>query len=205
MIKKYCCGSLFTNTYLILKGSDAVIVDPGLGFEEFAQEINETYNVIGILLTHGHIDHISSIGEFSCPIYLSKLESDFLKDSTLSLASLFRMKHNFSYNDLDVHLLDFDAEFIIGEMEFKMISTPGHTIGSVCYLYRDNLFSGDTLFFGSQGRTDFPTGNEIKMRESLRKIMMTCNDNVKVYPGHDEKTTIKQERQTNSFVIKAMK
>ena len=84
--------------------------------------------------------------------------------------------------------------------KFKVTHTPGHTRGSVCYSYGNKLLSGDTLFNMSAGRTDFPTGNPKDMRNSLNKIINNFNDNVDVYPGHENKTTIKNERKNNIFI-----
>lgn len=205
MIKNYCCGPFLTNTYLVTKGEDAVVIDPGLGFEIHAQEIINTYNVVGVLLTHGHLDHMDAIGKFKCPIYINKDELSFLQDESKALYPLMRLHRSYNLQDLEIKCVSDGDVIDFGSMKFKVIHTPGHTIGSSCYLFYDKLFSGDTLFCLSQGRTDFPTGSEKMMKESLKKIMKLCHDNTIVYPGHNEKTTIKFERQNNMFVINALK
>ena len=205
MIKKYTSGAFFTNTYLVIEGQKCVIVDPGLGFDSYAQEIKSSYEIMAILITHGHMDHIDSIGLFSCPIYINKDEEKFLVDDTLSLYKIYGKKRTFDVNSLDIHYFNDGGIINIGDMSFKVITTPGHTKGSSCFLYKNCLFSGDTLFQCSMGRTDFPTGSEKDMRASLRKIVNEVNDNVVVYPGHGEKTTIKFERQNNPYVINAIK
>ena len=83
---------------------------------------------------------------------------------------------------------------------FKVIHTPGHTEGSCCFMYYNNLFSGDTLFSSSIGRVDFPGGSMRKMKESLQKIIKLCSDDTVVYPGHDAKTTLKDEKKYNMYL-----
>lgn len=205
MVKKYTSGAFFTNTYLVIEGQKCVIVDPGLGFNSYAQEIKDSYDIMAILITHGHMDHIDSIGLFNCPIYINKDEANFLSDDTLSLYKIYGKKRSFDLSKLDIHYFSDGDTINIGDMSFKAFSTPGHTKGSACFLYKNFLFSGDTLFQYSMGRTDFPTGSERDMKASLKKIINEINDNVIVYPGHGEKTTIKFERQNNPYVLNAIK
>ena len=106
----------------------------------------------------------------------------------------------FKENDLDIRTVeDMDEIDLIG-YKFKVLHTPGHTRGSVCYSYSNKVLSGDTLFNHSCGRCDFPTGDSLKMHQSLKRIISTYNDNFDVYPGHDCKTTIKNERQNNPYL-----
>lgn len=200
MIEKIVTGSFLTNTYLISKDGKCVIVDPGLNFSLAAEKIKQSYEVVAILLTHGHIDHIDGIRFFDCPIYIHEDERQFLFDDSLSLYSMMGQKIPFDANKLDLKFVkDQDEVSFIG-YTFKVMHTPGHTRGSVCYLYGSKLLSGDTLFKGSAGRTDFPTGNALDLRRSLSKIISFCSDSTDVYPGHDDKTTIKYERKNNIFI-----
>ena len=93
-----------------------------------------------------------------------------------------------------------DVLNLIG-FEFKVIHTPGHTRGSVCYLYKNKLLSGDTLFKNSCGRTDFPTGSPSDMRKSLKRIVSEFSDMIDVYPGHEGKTKIKDEKKNNPYIL----
>jgi glyoxylase-like metal-dependent hydrolase (beta-lactamase superfamily II) len=200
MIEKIVKGVFFTNTYIISKENKCIIVDPGLGFEGAANEIKAKFEVEAILITHGHIDHIDGIRYFDCPIYIHKDDEANLYDSDLSLYSMMRMKTPFKKGNLNIITVYDGYEFELLDYKFKVLHTPGHTRGSVCYSYSSKVLSGDTLFKASCGRTDFPTGNPGNMRTSLKKIINTYPDNYSVYPGHDEKTTIKDEKKYNPYI-----
>ncbi len=191
-------GDFFENTYLINNGLDAILVDPGEGIREYLEEIKK-YNIKAILLTHGHIDHIDGIKYFlNTDIYIYKDEAEFLDSKSLSLYEAFGKLKPFNKDNLKIHLLE---EGIINLLGFKIevIHTPGHTKGSCCYLFNDNiLFSGDTLFQVSVGRTDFPTGSMSELNNSLEKLKK-LDDTVKVYPGHGAETTIGFEKKYNPY------
>lgn len=200
MVEKIITGSFFTNTYIISKGTECVIVDPGLDFEKKALELQKKYEVKAILLTHGHMDHIDGIRYFQVPVYIHAQEEEFLYDASLSLYRMVSLSSPYRKGDLEVvHVTDGMEFELLGE-RFTVFHTPGHTRGSVCYSYRNKLFSGDTLFHLSAGRTDFPTGNPKELRESLQRIIKLFPDSTDVYPGHDEKTTIHLERKYNPFL-----
>ena len=200
MIEKIVTGSFFTNSYVISNGSDCVVVDPGLNYSEAANTIKSKYNVKAILITHGHMDHIDGIKYFDVPVYIHELDKDFLFDASLSLYNMFRLPTPYKKGDLNIITVKDGDEFELIGFKFKVTHTPGHTRGSVCYSYGNKLLSGDTLFNMSAGRTDFPTGNPKDMRNSLNKIINNFSDNVDVYPGHENKTTIKNERKNNMFI-----
>ncbi len=200
MIEKIVTGSFFTNSYVISNGEDCVVVDPGLNYSDAANMIKSKYNVKAILITHGHMDHIDGIRYFDVPVYIHELDKDFLFDSSLSLYNMFRINSPYKKGDLNIITVKDKDELDLIGYTFKVMHTPGHTRGSVCYSYGNKLLSGDTLFNMSAGRTDFPTGNSKDMRLSLNKIINNFNDNVDVYPGHEGKTTIKNERKNNIFI-----
>lgn len=202
MIEKIICGGFETNTYIISNEGKCVIVDPGLDFLEYSLSIKNKYEVEAILITHGHIDHIDGMKYFpSVPIYIHEYDEEFIYDSRLSLYAWMSLKTPYRKNTLNIKTVkDNDILNLIG-FEFKVIHTPGHTRGSVCYLYKNKLLSGDTLFKNSCGRTDFPTGNPSDMKRSLNKIIACCGDMVDVYPGHDEKTKIKDEKKNNPYIL----
>ena len=198
-IKKFVVGDFETNTYLITKGDKAVVVDPGLDICSVFESI-QNYQVEAVLITHAHIDHIDGIGFFDAPIYILEADKMGLEDYTYSLYEMCYAKPSFNYQDLDVRVVNDLDEIKLPSFNFKVIATPGHTKGSCCYLYYNNLFSGDTLFKSSCGRTDFPGGDCLSMRKSLKRLITTLSDDVVVYPGHDDKTTIKHERQNNLYI-----
>ncbi len=199
MIKKIESNDIINmNVYLIIDENNAFIVDPGGNYNEIEKTIKElNLNVLGILLTHAHIDHTFLINKFNCPIYLHEKEVEILKYSNLSLYDSFSLDMPFNYKDLNIIKLKDNDEIKLNDKIIKVIHTPGHTKGSVCYLFNNKLFSGDTLFRLSCGRCDLPTGSEIDMAHSLVKLIDNLDSNIKVYPGHDETSTIGFEKENN--------
>ena len=201
MIEKFTTGSFFTNSYIISnEKNECIIVDPGLNYRKVAEYIKEKYIPKAILITHGHVDHIDGINYFlDLPIYISEKEIDSFYDTYESLYDMVGRINPFNEGMLDIRKLrDGDIINLIG-YEIKVIETPGHTNGSICFLIGNDLFSGDTLFNESIGRTDFPNGDYKKMEISLKKLM-ELNDDINVYPGHNEKTTIGYEKYHNPFL-----
>lgn len=194
MIQKY---EFFSNSYLVTNGQEAVLIDAGLP-TRVIDDIRKKYSLKAVFLTHGHFDHIEGLKDLmDVDIYIHRDEEEFLYNSNLNLYG--NMDHYiFKKGDLKIHsVLDNDIIKIIG-YEFLVIHTPGHTRGSVCYKLDDNLFTGDTLFNLSIGRTDFPTGDYQIMKESLKKLK-NLNEDLKVYPGHEENTTLFFEIKNNHF------
>ncbi|MCR5321806.1 MAG: MBL fold metallo-hydrolase [Lachnospiraceae bacterium] len=202
-------GALGTNCYVVYNDGETgalkncVIIDPG----DDAKKINnmiisEELNPSAILLTHGHFDHIGAVRELlekypGIKVYAGKNENALLQDPELNLTGRIRRPLTINAD----RLLEGNEVFNEAGMRFKVISTPGHTVGSVCYLAEAEnvLFSGDTLFQGSMGRTDFPTGDEERIFESLRMLAL-LPDETTVYPGHGAKTSIGEEKRHNPFM-----
>lgn len=201
-IGKMVLGMVETNSYIIYddETKNAVVVDPAKkGIVEKLSENGLT--IAGVILTHGHFDHIMGVheisGETGAKVYAYKEEDALLKDSHLNASDDIRRPYTVEANVL----LEDGEEFSIAGIDFKVISTPGHTAGSCCY-YIDKmkwLISGDTLFAGSVGRSDLPTGDERKIIESVHMLIDSFDEDVKVYPGHGESTTIGRERSCNPF------
>ena len=187
------------NCYIIKNKNFTAVIDPGIYYEKAVLELKKADNAY-ILLTHCHFDHILGVKkikeETNATIFISEPDKDGLKDSRLSLASEVRQ----AQHSVEADELIYNNTLIpFYDTDIKVISTPGHTKGSVCFLIKDKLFSGDTLFSGSIGRTDFPTGDYGEIKESLKKLTK-LNENIVVYPGHGEATTIKDEKNFNPFL-----
>lgn len=153
-----------------------------------------------ILLTHGHFDHIAGVKgikeQTGARAVISREDSPMLSSSKESLAAFCGAQQN--NTDADILVGDGDT-ITLGESVIKVISTPGHTKGGLCYICDDKIFTGDTLFFCSCGRTDFPGGSSDEMIKSLRKIA-ALEGNFKVYPGHDRVSALDFERANNPYM-----
>ena len=206
-IETFIVGHIATNCYIITDTATnrRAVVDPGYKSAELTNRIKElgTDTFDYILLTHGHFDHIwfaSGIRELTgAKIVISEDDAPFLTDGSLNLSANFGLR-NISDLSADVTLKDGD-HLMLGNTCIKFIRTPGHTIGSGCYVsFEDKIvFSGDTLFKLSMGRTDFVTGNEAEIMKSLNRLASLEGD-FDVLPGHGDKTTLDYERKNNPYV-----
>lgn len=205
-VKTFSVGQLCTNCYIISSEQSAVIIDPGFMTEKLRQQVEQNSNIIkGILLTHGHVDHISAVAQVKeltdAPIAIHKADSEALFDAEKSLCTM--LNDMYSQPNLSQQpeiLLEGGETLKFGDIEVKVIHTPGHTDGGVCFLIDNLLFSGDTLFCGSIGRTDFPTGDYNKMMKSLHELSALDNDYF-VYPGHGTPTTLENEKRNNPYMV----
>ena len=203
-MKIFTNGPFFENTYLLDDGYNAVLIDPGEGIDKYLDEIKK-YNVVAILLTHAHVDHIDGIKYFDCPIYLNKKEEIVLKNNDYNLYNAFNKKMGFNTNKLNLVLLNDEDTFELIGRTFKIIETSGHTIGSSVYLVDDKImFSGDTLFQVGVGRTDFPTGSYKDLNASLAKLAK-MDKSVKIYPGHGVETSLEFELKYNEYLKDTLK
>ena len=200
-IKRFISGMVETNSYIFIdENNNCVIVDPDGSESQFINFVKENeLNLLCILLTHGHIDHIGAVEgikkEFDMDVLAGELEQQVLKDPYLNASLMFGAKTSL---EADRYLKD--GEIVnAGSMSFKVMLTPGHTCGSVCYLIEDIIVSGDTLFEGSCGRADLPTGDWNTIVESLMKLKALKGD-YRVLPGHGPATTLDKERRTNMFM-----
>jgi len=192
------------NTYIINEKRECFIIDPGTNFDEIVKYIDgKEFVVLGVLLTHGHFDHIFSLNDlvkkYNAPIYIHKNERDFLFDSNLNLSSMTYKRFVLKDKEL-VTTVSGNDKIKLGYESIKVVETPGHTRGGVCYHYKNYLFSGDTLFKGSVGRTDLPTSNKAAIERSVNMLVTKFRDNTVVYPGHGHFTTILSEKLDNPFV-----
>ena len=204
-IKVLRLGLIRTNCYLVSTDKAAIVIDPGFisnETEDFLKE-NEGKERL-ILLTHNHFDHIGAVEEVKAltgaPIAISKEDEIGLYDDNYRLSNLVDGRYGYANKDLraDVYLNDGDV-LKFGDEELKVISTPGHTPGGVSLMVGKYLFSGDTLFASSIGRTDFLGGNFDVLKESLKKLL-ALPDETLVYPGHGPITTIGEEKRNNPYI-----
>jgi len=192
----------YCNCYGILTDKAAIVVDPGKFTNEIALFLKENAQKKRlILITHAHYDHIGGAAqlrrETGVKIAIGKNEEFALSDPKTNLSGYFATPiapFNADYT------IDDEEEFTVGDVTVKAFEMPGHTVGGMCYLINDTLFSGDMLFYETVGRIDLPGGNLDDMKQSLDRIMWLFDDNTKVYSGHGETTTIGHERKYNPYL-----
>jgi len=194
-------GPLRVNTYFLVNEdtNEAIVIDSGENYKK----IKLTEQTLGIkikavLLTHAHFDHAGNAKQLQndgAKVYISKKDFNKLLNEE-NLASDFGRK--FEYVTADFTFED-NQELDICGIKIKTILTPGHTDGSACFIVNNMLFTGDTLFLESVGRTDFISGNRDDLVESVKKLF-SLNGEYLVYPGHEEFTTLDHERKYNTFV-----
>jgi glyoxylase-like metal-dependent hydrolase (beta-lactamase superfamily II) len=198
-------GSYMSNCYIVAsdKTKEAVIIDPGAEFNRIDSEIVELgVKPKMILLTHAHGDHIGAVLEFvekyNIPVYIHEDDAKALVDSDINLTKvLFRKEVTINP---DVKLKDGD-KIVLGDLEFEIIHTPGHTLGGISIKVENIMMTGDTLFNKSIGRTDFPGGSFDQIIDSIKNKIFKYDDETIVYPGHNAPTTIESEKLSNPFVI----
>ena len=205
-IGKIVMGSVQTNCYFVYKENDnkIIVVDPADRGEYLYNAFKEAgLEVAAILLTHAHFDHIwgcNKLRELSgVQVFALEDEKELCESAKLNVSEDVGRPYTVT---VDWYLRD-GEKITIEDMEFKVIATPGHTQGSCCYYFeKDNLLiSGDTLFEGSVGRTDLPTGNGPTLSRSLKEKLMVLPDETLVFPGHGNSTTIGDEKKYNPFCI----
>lgn len=201
-IMKLVVGQLQENCFILFdENKDAFVVDPGGSSENIIEAIEKnSLNIKYILLTHGHFDHVGAVAalveKYKAPVYLSKKDRAFLESPKEVRASAFGMQIEAA--DVDVFVKDGD-EIPFSGGTINVIETPGHTLGSVCYLFENYLFAGDTLFNGSIGRTDFPESDHSLMVESLKKLKK-LDDEIYVLSGHGPESQMSYEKMTNPYL-----
>lgn len=201
-IKRLQLGELGTNCYIVSGEDFALVIDPADVSEElisFVYEEKDKQNKY-ILLTHCHIDHILGVERvkeiWDCPIVIGEKEAISLQTPSENLSTyIFGKEYS-----LKADLLVKNGDIItLGSKEISVLETSGHTKGSVCYILEDNMFSGDTLFKGTIGRTDFPTSNIEEMAKTLEMLSKMEKD-YNLYPGHDDATTLFREKKFNQYM-----
>jgi glyoxylase-like metal-dependent hydrolase (beta-lactamase superfamily II) len=197
------------NTYVLSNETATLVIDPGYNQDEILAVIRELGKpVVAILLTHAHYDHIMSVEavrtETGAPVYVSELEADWLYTPTLNLSGLPR--HQDGLPDVVVnaaeHTFTIGKTYEMAGFVFTVLATPGHSQGGVSFVFEKEhvVFTGDVLFSGSIGRTDFNTGDLDTLKETIRTQLFTLESYYRVLPGHGTQTTIGTEKKHNPFV-----
>lgn len=198
-------GMVGTNCYLLcnMDIKECVLIDPADSQDEISRMIDESgCSLKGILLTHGHFDHIMAADairdKYGVKVYASCDEKNTLEQPHINLGEAYGLKLSVK---ADVWHKDGEILKLAG-FDIEALHTPGHTEGGSCYYIREIgvLFSGDTLFCGSVGRTDFPGGSMSEIVRSIKEKVMVLPDDTKVYPGHGEGTSVGYERENNPFL-----
>lgn len=204
-VLRYIVGPVCTNCYLLVnhKTGELLVVDPGDQAQLIEKQIEKTgAKPVAVLLTHGHFDHAGAAEEladkYQISIYAHEAEKETLEDPGLNLCGMIG-EHKVYHADIFVK----DEEVLnLAGFSIRVFFTPGHTIGGCCYYIADEkiLFSGDTLFQESVGRTDFPRGSASDLIRAIREKLMPLPNDVTVYTGHDESTLIGYERMHNPYL-----
>lgn len=202
-IHKLQLGELRANSYIAETGQGrCVAVDIGGDSKLLLNFLAmKKLKLTKILLTHGHFDHMGGVAEVAkttgAEVYIHKDDAYMMESSSDSLADLFSFV---KFKPITEYKTISDGDIINdGEKSFRVLHTPGHSMGSVCYICDDVIFSGDTLFCCSIGRTTFPGSDPEKMVSSLKRLRDIEGD-YRVYPGHDDTTTLSYERDSNPYL-----
>ncbi|WP_234119435.1 MBL fold metallo-hydrolase [Clostridium hydrogenum] len=191
-------GSYMTNCYIIMDEDtkESIVIDPGDDENLLLDAFDKTGSKLKfILLTHGHADHTAAVkgfrGKYGIDVYINEKDSELIEKEE----EMFGSK-----NENGNKFVKEGDTLIFGNMEIKCIETPGHTPGGMSYLIDHSLFTGDTLFYNSIGRTDFPGGDYTQIIDSIINKIMILSDDIKVFPGHGQQSTVGYERRTNPFL-----
>ena len=199
-------GMFAANCYIVISETgNAVVIDaPDSADNIIAEAEKNEASIKKILITHGHCDHIDALAELAektgAEVFIHTLDAPKLTDSQMNLSNYFSDVLEKPEDHYDKAVTVSDGDVITqDELSFKVLHTPGHTSGCVCYIIDDVMFSGDTLFRGSIGRTDMPDGNYSVLSKSLA-MLTEIEEDYRVLSGHGEETSLEREKQLNPFL-----
>jgi hydroxyacylglutathione hydrolase len=206
-VNTYPLGPIQTNCYIISDESgNCLIMDPG---EESGRIINKVKSKeltpVAILLTHAHFDHIGAVDSirdrYNIPVYIHEEEQDWLLDPRLNGSAKYPGLPDIRTGKADILISD-EGMMTVGPFEFEVRYTPGHSPGSVSYIFGPSRFAivGDTLFQHGVGRTDLPGGNTGVLLASIHDKLLSLDDDFIIYPGHGPSTTPEEEKDSNPFL-----
>ena len=202
-IRSFAVMPFDENCYVVSDDTgEGVVIDPGGMAKEILAYIREKkLSIKAVLDTHGHCDHIGANDairdETGAPLYIHKADAPMLSDMRLNLSAFMGFK---ALSRPAEHLLSEGDKISFGQSELEVVHTPGHTIGGVCFVGEGAAFTGDTLFAGSIGRSDFPGGSEVELIGNIKKKLLALPDETKVYSGHGPSSEIGWERQCNPYL-----
>jgi len=201
ILRRLPTGLLSSNCYLIGDDGEGAIIDPGAKAQDIFELVKQSgLKIKYIILTHAHVDHILSVDDIreslNAEVMVHEEDAPFLMDAWHNGSKLFGLEKTF--RPADVELKDGDI-MKVGDLKLEIMHTPGHTPGGICIKVNDKIFTGDTLFRMSVGRTDLGAGDQEDLMNSLHKLM-ELEDEIIVYPGHGTATTIGYERKNNPFI-----
>ncbi len=197
-------GVYGVNAYILgdEETKEAVVIDPGGSSDEISSLLRkEKLTLQAVLLTHAHGDHIGGIAglvkDWKTPVFVHQKDLYILQDAELNYSARLPMN---AVNFSDAKAIKHGDLLKYGKLEIKVIHTPGHSPGGVTFQAEDYLFTGDTLFQGSIGRTDLEGGNHKQLINSIKEKLLTLKKDYLVFPGHGPKTSLEEERRSNPFL-----
>ncbi|RJX26643.1 MAG: MBL fold metallo-hydrolase [Acholeplasma sp.] len=187
-----------SHVYILCRFNQCLIIDPSHSYDEIIHAVGER-TISGILLTHAHADHVDLIGHFDVPIYLHSEDAHLLFEDQYN--GYAPKAHPYKRKQLNFIFVNEGEKIMLADHVIDVFYTPGHTKGGLSFLYDQKLFTGDTLFKEDVGRHDLYSGNLVDLRKSILKLL-ALSGNIKVYPGHDDPTTIRHEQKNNPYYLK---
>lgn len=204
IIERIPVGNLEANCYIVgcEETKKAAVIDPGDEGERILERLHKLgLEAVAILLTHGHVDHIGAVEQLKkatgTPVMIHTQDGEMLTNPSRNLSAWMGAQIKFDPAD---RLLEEGDRLNIGNLTLEVIHTPGHTPGGLCFKVGQELFTGDTLFAQSVGRSDFPGGNHSTLIEGIKSKLLILDESLKVYPGHGATTTIGQEKRHNPYL-----
>lgn len=205
-VSRFVSFLISCNLYYLENSEGEVIIDPAVEFEKVYQ--NRKGNLKGIILTHCHFDHLYALDSYlknsDCPVYLHQAGIEKLNDPEKNASLLLNQDLRFPISPERMVIIESDTTHHLLGKPFRFIETPGHASCSLCIIVDEFLFTGDTLFKGTVGRTDLISSDPSEMSKSLDKLCALEEDYI-VYPGHGDKTNLNYEKKTNPFLKRRMR